>query len=94
MENDIAKTGVYRKAKKFLVHCKSQIQKRYKRNAIKKDLCRSWRTSSNFCHEKNEIRNKFSSAGYALTFVNSVVNDLEITRHDPSIPKYLFNDFE
>ena len=35
MENDNIKTEVYRKANKFPVHWKSQIPKRYKRNAIK-----------------------------------------------------------
>ena len=36
-ENDVIKTEVYRKANKFLVHWKSQIPKRYKRNAINGD---------------------------------------------------------
>ena len=48
LENDIIKTEVYRKANKFPVHWKSQIPKRYKRNAINGDLYRSWRISSNF----------------------------------------------
>ena len=34
LENDIIKTEVYRKANKFPVHWKSQIPKRYRRNAI------------------------------------------------------------
>ena len=94
MENDIIKTEVYRKANKFPVHWKSQIPKRYKRNAINGDLYRSWRISSNFYHEKSQIRSKFSSAGYPMRFVNSVINDFENKEHDPMIPNYLFNDFE
>ena len=39
------------------------------------DLYLSWRISSNFSHTKNQIRSKFSSAGYPLRFVNSVIND-------------------
>ena len=78
LENDIIKTEVYRKANKFPVHWKSQIPKRYKRNAINGDLYRSWRISSNFNHEKHQIRRKFSSAGYPMRFVNSVINDFEV----------------
>ena len=93
MKND-EKTEVYRKANKFPVHWKSQIPKRCKRNAINGDLYRSWRISSNFYHEKSQIRSKFSSAGYPIRFVNSVINDFENKEHDPRIPSYLFNDFE
>ena len=76
--NSITKTEVYRKAIKFLVHWKSQIPKRYKRSAINGDLYRSWIISSIIDHEKNEIRSKFSSAGYPVRFVvNSVINDIE-----------------
>ena len=77
MENNIIKTEVYRKANKFPVHLKSQIPKRYIRNAINGDLYRSWRISSNFYHEKKEIKRKFSSAEYPVRFVNSVINDFE-----------------
>ena len=52
LENDIIKTEFYRKDNKFPVDWKSQIPKRYKRNAINGDLYRSWRASSNFYHEK------------------------------------------
>ena len=54
----------------------------------------SWRISSNFYHEKNQITSKFSSAGYPMRFVNSVINDFESKEYDPMIPNYLFNDFE
>ena len=94
LENDNIKTEVYRKANKFPVHWKSQIPKRYKRNAINGDLYRSWRISSNFNREKNQIRHKFSSAGYPMRFVNSVINDFESKGYDPMIPNYLFNDSE
>ena len=65
-----------------------------KRNAINGDLCRSWRISSNSNGEENQIRRKFSSAGYPMRFVNSVINDFESKEYDPKIPNYLFNDFE
>ena len=78
----------------FSVHWKSQIPKRYKRNAINGDLYSSWKISSNFYHEKNEIGKKFSTAGYPLRFVNSVINDFESKDHDPMIPRYLFKDFK
>ena len=94
LENDIIKTEVYRKANKFPVHWESQIPKRYKRNAINGHLHRSWRISSNFYHEKNQIRSKFSSARYPMRFVNSVIKDFESKEHDPMIPNYLFNDFQ
>ena len=55
---------------------------------------RSWRISSNFYHEKNQIRSKFTSAGYPMRFVNSVRNDFESKEHDPMIPNYLFKDIE
>ena len=55
LENDIIKTEVYRKANKFPVHWKSQIPKRYQRNAINRDSYRSWRIGSSFYHEKNQI---------------------------------------
>ena len=38
----------------------------------------SWRISSNFYHEKNQITSKFSSAGYPMRFANSVINDFDI----------------
>ena len=94
LENDIIKTEVYRKANKLPVHCKSQIPKRYKIIAINGDLYYSWRISSNFYHEKNQIRRKFSSAGYQMRFVNSAINDFESKEYDPMTPNYLFNDFE
>ena len=94
LENDIIKTEVYRKANKFTVHWKSQIPKRYKRNAINRDLYRSRRINSNFYHKKNQIRRKFSSARYPMRFVNSVINDFESKEHDPMMPNYLFNNFE
>ena len=89
LENDIIKTEVYLKANKFPVHWKSQIPKRYKRNAINGDLYHLWRISSNSSHEKNQIRCKFSSAGYPMRFVNSVINDFESNKQDPMIPNYL-----
>ena len=52
------------------------------------------RISSNFYHEKNQIRSKCSSAGYAMRHVNSVIKDFKSKEHDPMIPNYLFNDFE
>ena len=55
---------------------------------------RSWRISSNFYHEKNQIRSKFTSAGYPMRFVNSVRNDFGSKEHDPMIPNYLFKDIE
>ena len=79
---------------KFPVHWELQIPKRYKRNAINGHLHRSWRINSNFYHEKNQIRSKFSSARYPMRFVNSVIKDFESKEHDPMIPNYLFNDFE
>ena len=94
LENDIIKTEVYHKANKFYVHWKFQIPKRNKRNLINGDLYCSWRISSNFYHEKNQIRCKFSSAGYPVRFVNSVIHDFESKEHDPMIPNYLFDDFE
>ena len=36
-----------------------------------------------FYHEKSQIRSKFSSAGYRMRFVNSVINGFEIKEHDP-----------
>ena len=94
LENDIIKTEVYQKANKFPLHWKLQILKRYKRNGINGDLNRLWRISSKFYHEKNKIRRKFSSAGYPLRFVNSVINDFESKEHNPMILNYLFNNFE
>ena len=94
MENDIIKTEVYQKANKFPLHWKLQILKRYKRNGINGDLNRLWRINSKFYHEKNKIRRKFSSAGYPLRFVNSVINDFESKEHNPMILNYLCNNFE
>ena len=88
------KTEVYRESNKFPVHWKLQLPKRYKITAINGDLYCSWRINSNFHHEKNQIRSKFSSAGYPVSFVNSVINDFESKEHDPMIPNYLFDDFE
>ena len=64
-------------ANQFPVQQKSQIPKWYKRNAINGDLYHSWRISSNYYHEKNEIRNKFSTAGYPMIFINTVINAFE-----------------
>ena len=38
--------------------------------------------SSNFYHEKNQIRSKFSSAGYPIRYVNSAINVFESKEHD------------
>lgn len=84
----------YRKANKFPAHWKLQIPKRYKTNAITGDLHRSWRINSNFYHEKNEIRNKFSTVVYPMRFVNSLINDYESKEHDPMTPCYLLKHFE
>ena len=46
------------------------------------DIHRSWRISSNFFYEKNKIRNKFSTAGYLVRFINSVINNYESKEHD------------
>ena len=66
------KTEVYRKAIKFLVHSPTleiANSKKLQKNAINGDLYRSWRISSNFYYEKNQIRHKFSSAGYPMRFL-------------------------
>ena len=94
MENDIIKTKVYQKVNKFPVHWKSQISKRYKRNAINGDLYRSRRICSIFYDETKQIRREFSSAGYPMRFANSMINDIESKEHDSMIRNYLFNDFE
>ena len=94
LENNIKKNEVYRKTNKLPVNLKLKIPKRCKRNAISGDLCRSWRISPDFYYEKNKIGSKFSSAGYPLRFVNSVINDFESKDHDPVIRNYLFNDFD
>ena len=94
LENDTIKTEVYCTVNKFFIYWKSEIPKRCNRNAINGGLCRSWRISSNFCREKSEIRNKFSSAGYQTRFVNNVKNDFERKEHDPMTANCLFNDFE
>ena len=58
------------------------------------DIHRSWRISSNFFYEKNKIRNKFSTAGYLVRFINSVINKYESKKHDAMILSYLFKDFD
>ena len=73
---------------------KLQIPRRYKRNALNGDLYRSWRISSNFYHEKNEIRNVYLRAGYPMRFVNSVIDVFQSEEHDTMIPNYLFNYLE
>ena len=93
LENDTIKSEVYRTVNKFSVYWESEIPKRYRRNAIKGGLYHSWRIRANFCREKSEIRNKFSSAGYPMRFVNNVKNDFERKEQDPMTPNYLFNDF-
>ena len=94
LENNIIKNEVYRKTNKLPVNLKLKIPKRCKRNAINGDLCRSWRISPDFYYEKNKIGSKFSSAGYPLRFVNSVISDFESKDHDPVIRNYLFNNFD
>ena len=47
-----------------------------------------------FLSWEKQIRRKFSSAGYPMRFVNSMINDIESKECDPMIPNYLFNDFE
>ena len=94
LENYTIKTEVYRTVNKFSVYWKSEIPKRYKRNAINGGLYHSWRISSNFCQEKSKIRNKFSRADYPMRFVNNVKNGFERKKHDPIITNYLFNDYE
>ena len=47
-----------------------------------------------FLSWEKQIRHKFSTAGYPMRFVNSMINDIESKEHDSMIPNYLFNDFE
>ena len=94
MENDIIKAEVYRKTNKSPVHWKLQIPKRFKSNAIDRDLYHSWRISLNFYHDINQIRSKYSSARHPMAFVNSVINDFESKKYELMILKYLFNDIE
>ena len=42
-----------------------------------------------FLSWENQIRCKFSSAGYPMRFGNSVINDFESKEHDPMITNYL-----
>ena len=73
LANCIVTTEVYHKATKFTVHLNWHITKIGKRNAINGDLYhRSYRICSNFNHEKNKNRNKFSTAGYPMRFVNGI----------------------
>ena len=58
--------------------------------------CNKWKPilfSLNFILRKTKLE-IFSSAGYPMWFVNSVIKDFEIKEPDPVIPSYLFNDFE
>ena len=79
---------------KFIAKPTNANSEKVQKKSNKKKLYCLWRTSSNFYHEKNKIRNKFLSTEYPMRFVKSVINDPDITGHDPIIPKYLCNDFE
>ena len=71
-----------------------KCQKRYKRYAINRELYCQWWFSSNFYHEKNQIRNKFLTQGYPMTFLGILMNDFESEELDPMVPDFLFTGFE
>ena len=66
------KTAVHRKIMKVAAHWSSKVPKKYKRNAIRSDLSRAARISSNFNEEKQIIHEKFSKVGFPKPFIDSV----------------------
>ena len=60
---------------KLTPHWPSSILKRYKWNAVHRDLCGAECILSNFNNEKILIRQKFDNAGYPSPLTNSVIRD-------------------
>ena len=51
------------------------MPKRYKRNAIKGELHRAAKISSNFDTEISKIRMKYFNVGYPKRFIESVIRE-------------------
>ena len=95
IENGNMITKVYTKLNKFPVFWSSQVPKRYKRNAIKGELHRASKISSNLEAEIIRIRIKFLNAGYPKRFVESVIREFlcpDDSDDDLIIPEWLFDD--
>ena len=69
-------TRAHRKKTKLPTPWTFNIPKRYKQNIIKTKLYRAKHISSNFKNEVTLIGNKCKSAGYPVSFVNTVIHEL------------------
>lgn len=90
-DNDIS-TSVYTKPNKLPGFWKSRIPNKYKRNAIRTELHRASKISSDFGAEVSRITRKYSDAGYPIRFINSVVREFNQVTDEPLIPYWLFED--
>ena len=78
------------KPNKYPLHWSSQTPRRYKRNAIICELYRAFVISDSFEDELTNIRDRYSTAGYPLGFINEVIKDFKFTRLECLIPKHFF----
>ena len=85
-------TKVFQKQNKLPNVWQSKIPKRYKRNAIKTDLHRAKRISSDFPAEIKIIQKKYLKANFPVRFINSVIKNFNEPDDDMIIPEFLFNE--
>ncbi|XP_066920538.1 uncharacterized protein [Clytia hemisphaerica] len=79
-------TSVHRKETKVPTHWSSKVPKKYKRNAIRSDLSRAYRISSNFHREKEIIHEKFKKVDFPVPFINSVFKQFSDKKNNPTDP--------
>ena len=91
-ENGHCTTRVFQKENKLPNVWHSKVPKRYKRNAIKTELHRAKRISSDFPSQLIQIKNKYVKANFPIRFINSVFRDFNEPEDEMIIPTFLFNE--
>ena len=91
-ENNAISTSVYTKPNKLPVAWTSRTPKKYKKNALKTELHRAQKISSNFDNEITRIKSKFTDAGYPSRYIDAVIREFDTPIDPEEIPSWLFED--
>ena len=86
-------TTVFCKPRKLPTFWNSQIPKRYKRNNMRGDFHRDFKTAWDFEAEIQTITQKYLKVGYPIGFIKSLINDFKNSKEEEQliIPEWLFD---
>ena len=91
-ENGTFSLRQFHKPNKFPIHWSSKTPRRYKKNAIYCELHRAFLISDDFDYEITEIKNKFSNAGYPISFIEETIKNFKFSRTERIIPENFFEE--